>query len=84
MLSTTGTSIKINDGQGRIVGGNGDGLSRNQSMDNMIKENSEDQMPVDIAVREGIEVTLENDVCERENKVEEEARAPELKEKEIS
>ena len=76
-------SIKINDGQGRIVGGNGDGLSRNQSMDNMIKENSEDQMPVDIAVREGIEVTLENDICERENKVEEEARALELKEKEM-
>ena len=76
-------SIKINDGQGRIVGGNGDGLSRNQSMDNMIKENSEDQMPVDIAVREGIEVTLENDICEGENKVEEEVRDLELREKEM-
>ena len=76
-------SIKINDGQGRIVGGNGDGVSRNQSMDNMIKENSEDQMPVDIAVREGIEVTLENDICEGENKVEEEARDLELREKEM-
>ena len=76
-------SIKINDGQGRIVGGNGDGVSRNQSMDNMIKENSEDQMPVDIAVREDIEVTLENDICEGENKVEEEVRDLELREKEM-
>ena len=76
-------SIKINDGQGRIVEGNGDGLSRNQSMDNMIKENSEDQMPVDIAVREDIEVTLENDICEGENKVEEEVRDLELREKEM-